>query len=330
MTMDIGSYMGMSPDPRKWRKTDKVADNNTFVGVEIELENLKGFTSAYQEEMQKTGLWGIVNDGSLRNHGLEFIMQTSNGAQPIRGGDITRALFRFKKVMRDYIRAGNEPPECSVRTSLHVHLDVRDLRLFELKKLILLYAIFEETFFKWADLERIDSNYCRSLNNHYDIVDRLSSIMSLPDDTSSTTHHHLMAILEEGNKYDAANYLSIRQRGSMEFRLMNGTYDTAVMLAWVNILQSLKRAAKDKSIVIDSFPDDMSQRGPENLIGQVFGKWGNALKAHATDLDILRGIRRAQDILLHSRIADLDEKFKNHDAKDSTHLLAFQAELKEA
>lgn len=328
--MTIGAVMGMSPDPRKWRKTDKVADNRTMIGMEIELENLPGFGSFWRSEMTKTGLWTITNDGSLRNKGLEFIMQTASDAQPLCAGDITRALFRFKKVMRDYIKAGNEAPECSNRTSLHVHMDVRDLKLAELQKLILLYAIFEETFFKWSDPSRIDSNYCRSMFHHRDIMERMAKILALKDDGSSRTAQKMVEILSDGNKYDAANLLSITQRGSLEFRIMHGTYDTRLMLRWINILQALKIAAKDKSIVIDSFPDDMSQRGIENLIGQVFGKWSAGLEDFATDLDILKGIRKAQDILLIPRIQDLDNKFKAHSPKEHTHLKAFQAKLKEA
>lgn len=330
MTDTIGAAMGMKPDPRKWRKTDKLADNNTFIGVEIELENLGNFKGLEYDEMMKTGLWSIVDDGSLRNHGLEFVMQTANNKDPLRGGDITRALFRFKKVMRDYIKKGNEPPKCTHRTSIHVHMDVRDLSLSQLKKLILLYAIFEETFFNWSMPERLNNNYCRSLDHFPDITARMATILAIPDDESPMSRHHLMEALEGGNKYDAANYLSIRQRGSFEFRLLHGTYDTELMLKWINILQALKLAAKDGSIVIDSFPDDMSERGPENLIDQVFGPWADTLADYATDLDILRGIRRAQDILLHPRIVELHKAFSQHSQKEGTHLTAFKAKIEEA
>lgn len=323
--MTIGEDLGMNPDPRKWRKTSRVADNNTFVGVEVELENLGNFTGPFRAEMTKTNLWSIIKDGSLRNDGLEFVMQTPDGA-PVRAGDITRALFRFRKVMRDYCK-DYLPPDCSPRTSLHVHMDVRDLTLTELKKLILLYAIFEETFFKWAGPDRIRNNYCRSISFYSDVTERLANILSLPDDDKAVDV--LIRELEKGNKYDACNLLSITQRGSMEFRLMGGTYDTKVMLSWINMLLCLKLASKDKGIVIDSFPEDMSMRGVGNLIHQVFGKWGEELIPLATDLDILRGVRKAQDLLLYPRLDELNQQFLAHSAKDKSHLDALNVKLKE-
>ena len=77
---------------------------------------------------------------------------SAGDGQPLKGGDITRAMFGFKKVFLLYEEAGNEPPICSPRTSVHIHIDVRDLEVQQLKKLFLLYAVFEETFFKWSDL----------------------------------------------------------------------------------------------------------------------------------------------------------------------------------
>ncbi|MCP5414404.1 MAG: amidoligase family protein [Chromatiaceae bacterium] len=321
----IGAALGMAPDTRKWKESPRIADNDTFVGVEVELENLGNFGPAWTSEMRSNGLWNITKDGSLRNSGLEFIMSTGDG-QPLKGGDITRAMFRFKKVWRMFVEAGNPPPECSSRTSVHIHIDVRDLEVSQLKKLFLLYAVFEETFFKWSDLSRYDSNYCRSLEHNQDITNRLSTILKISDDMPDLLHAHLST----GNKYDAMNYLSIKQRGSVEFRLMRGTYDTGLILQWINLLLCLKLAAKDKSIIIHSFPDDMSRRGLNTLIDQVFGKWGTFLKEYASELDILRGVRKAQDILLANEIDNLNTQFESHSPKECSHLEAFKKAIKGA
>lgn len=318
----IGVSLGMAPDTRKWKSSPRIADNDTFVGVEIELEGLSGFHSVWQSEMKGNGLWNIVKDGSLRDHGLEFIMSTSDN-QPLKGGDITRAMLRFKKVMRLYKEAGNPPPSCSVRTSVHVHIDVRDLMASQLKKFFLLYSVFEDTFYKWADPNRKESNYCRSLEFNSDIVERMSAIMNMNEGNASHLNHHMM----HGNKYDACNYLSVKQRGSVEFRLMRGTYDTSLILKWINLLLCLKLAAQDDSIIIHSFPDDMSQRGLGTLIDQVFGSWGGFLKDYATEGDILKGVRQAQDIILSQSIKALDEQFGTHSAKESSHLNAFKANI---
>lgn len=321
----LGASLGMAPDTRKWKTSLHIADNDTFVGVEVELENLDHFGTTWVSEMRSNGLWNVTKDGSLRNGGLEFIMSTGEG-YPLKGGDITRAMFQFKKVWKLYTEAGNEAPICSPRTSVHIHIDVRDLELSQLKKLFLLYAVFEETFFKWADFTRYDSNYCRSLEYNQDIVSRLSDIVNMPNDDPVNIMHHLM----NGNKYDAMNYLSIKQRGSLEFRLMHGTYDTSLIIRWINLLLCLKMASKDESIVIHTFPDDMSKRGINTLIDRVFGSWGDFLNDHANELDILRGVRKAQDILLSAEIDKLNAQFESHSSKDHSHLEAFKKVAMEA
>lgn len=320
--MTIGKSLGMLPDTRKWQRSERIADNSTFIGVEIELENLRYFTEKYCNQVKASGLWNIVKDGSLRDSGLEFIMSTANN-QPLKGADILRALLAFKRGIKEYIIDGYPPPECTKRTSVHVHMDVRDISYEQLQKLILLYTVFEDTFFKWADPERKFSNYCRSIEYSDDIIDRMGVLVGSADASGGAIKH----LLETGNKYDACNYLSIRQRGSLEFRLMRGTYDTTLILRWINILLCLKLAAKDESIVIHSFPDDMSQRGIGSLIDQVFGTWGFFLKDYATDGDILNGVRLAQDILINSDIRDLEEKFSQHSPKTSFHLNAFKATI---
>lgn len=322
--MSIGTSLGMASDARKWESSDKIADNSTFVGIEIELENLAEYGGHWQHSIQESGLWKVVRDGSLRNAGLEFIMSAADGS-PVKGGDIIRALAVFKRSMAKYMRNYPEPV-CSCRTSLHVHMDVRDLELHELKKLILLYAVFEDIFFAWADPTRRDNNYCRSMGLNSDISERMAGILAIPDGDGGA---HLANHLAAGNKYDAMNLLSVRQRGSLEFRLMRGTYDIDVMLKWVNILLAMKLASRDANIIIDSFPEDMSQRGIPNLVNLVFGEWGEELNAHATDIDILRGVRKAQDLLLVAPSEELEHQFANHSPKTSSHLKAFQAKLQE-
>lgn len=314
---NIGTYVGIMPDGRKWKPSEMLADNDTFMGVEIELENLRHFGQAWHQKVEGSGLWKIVNDGSLRNHGLEFIMSTHTG-DPLKGGDIVRALAKFTEIMNKYIQEGHEPPDCSKRTSVHIHMDVRDMELPHLKKLFLLYAIFEATFFKWSDPNRSTNAYCRSLEHHQDVRDRIADIIAVQEGV------RIGRVLDHGNKYDAMNFLSIKKRGSLEFRLMHGTYDTSLILKWLNILLALKVAAADDDIIIDMFPEQMSIRGVENLIDIVFGDWGMELKEYATNQDILDGIRVAQDILITPLIAGLEASFSQHSPKTSSHLNLFK------
>ena len=105
---------------------------------------------------------------------------------------------------------------------------------------------------------------------------------------------------------------------------MHGTYDTALILKWINMLLALKVAAADDEIIIDMFPEQMSIKGVENLIDIVFGDWGAELKEYATNQDILDGIRVAQDILITPLIEGLEAAFAGHSPKTSSHLNLFK------
>src|SRR6266849_8881837 len=88
-----------------------VKDNNTFVGIEVEMEDtLNKFSSGLYEH-----LWTFRADGSLRNNGLEAV------SIPLKGEWIKRGL----KTLFDCIKNIHFSP----RTSIHIHLDVRELNL---------------------------------------------------------------------------------------------------------------------------------------------------------------------------------------------------------
>lgn len=320
----LGESLGMHSDPRRWGKSDRLADNNAFLGIEIELEHLRHFGGSFRDKLYQAGLWTLTEDGSLRDHGLEFIMQT-RGGEPLKGADVIRALDTFKAVMSEYIGHYDDPPSCSSRTSIHVHVDVRDLDFPSLKKFILLYLVFEKIFFNWSSPDRYCNAYCRSTEIHYDVLERFAQILEMDD----AAHQKAIRSISSGNKYDAMNVLSIRKRGSIEFRMMGGTYDTERILKWVNMLLAMRIAAQDDNLILDEFPEHMSQRGLPNLIDQVFGKWGTELKPHATDLDVLEGLRLSQEVLMLQPSKQLNKTFLGHSAKDHSHLKAFAAQLED-
>lgn len=267
----------------------ELADSSTRVGIEIELENMR-----YFEDNMISTRWKVINDGSLRNYGKEFILMKDDGG-PYFGWSVLKGIRDFEKAIKKYSEE-YAPPECSERTSVHIHVDVRDLTISEFKKFILLYYTLEKIFIRWVNPSRECNNYCRTSYIYGDIISRLGQLFSYDDAYFNT-------IISTGNKYDALNYKATETFGSIEFRLLHGTYDADVILEWINILLALKNASKDSSLDVFKFPEQMSVLGIEKLISNVLGDWGSPLEGIANPTDIIIGLRNAQKIL---RFKDLE------------------------
>ena len=110
-------------------------------GIELEVENAR-----YPDELGAH--WRVVEDGSLRNSGLEFV------SNPLSMGQIDEAVPQFYQWMRDLGYA------TSIRTSTHVHANVLDHTMEELGAVFAAYAIVEPLLFQMCGSQREENIYC--------------------------------------------------------------------------------------------------------------------------------------------------------------------------
>lgn len=188
----------------------------TFVGVEIELEQVK-----YRGDLTNS-TWKSVEDGSLKENGREFV------STPIPVKYMEVELRRlFNSILSCHI---------SVRCSTHIHLNVRDFTLQELEKFMMLYLIFERSLYRFSG-DRWNNNFCVPVQAfpHYLI--------------KFFTHIKEGGILEEWRKYYGLNISPIfggesSRIGTIEFRQMEGMSTVEHIMDWINLIVSLKIAAK--------------------------------------------------------------------------------------
>ena len=121
---------------------DKTLENDkTLVGIELELENISlGDWEYYYDTNKKNALdlmkyWKIVQDGSLRN-GIEFV------TDPLVGNNIIKGLDCLDYLVEYVNPTNNLKISMGERTSLHVHLNVLDLTIEQLKNLVIILEIF--------------------------------------------------------------------------------------------------------------------------------------------------------------------------------------------
>lgn len=204
-------------------RTIPVLSPDELVGIEIEMENIRNpFNPEYY--------WKYKQDGSLRNKGAEF------ASIPLMGNQIEYALKYLKHNLEVY----QNEPNFSSRTSVHVHLNVRDMTWEEVRALVILYCIFERHFFLQTKKEREQSIFCVPLyKTNY--IEKFTP--TLEDFNcyrwSKYCALNLIPIFGDGNtpKY-----------GTIEFRHLHGTLDPEVIINWINNIYALKKAAQQLSV----------------------------------------------------------------------------------
>lgn len=249
--MKLYELFGNETAYRKYGAVDK-----TLFGIECEVESFRDLS------VDVSDCFKVTEDGSLRNEGKEFV------SVPMFSQDIMTA---FKKLHDNY--KTDIWPKFSERTSIHVHVNCHTMEDTQVRQAVLLYALFEEMFFKMCDPSRRNNIHCVALTETF-----------LPSYYSST----LKYLYSKWHKYTALNIKPLATYGTIEFRHMHGHEDTLLLSEWLTVIDRLMLLAKTEPI------------SPTTLTKPNVLQWGKALFAD-TRLD---GV----DILPHIKNSLLDVK----------------------
>lgn len=194
----------------------KILCETALLGIEIEVENMT-------KAVPITHYWKLVTDGSLRNHGVEFT------SIPLRGKQLEPALRHLRYALRYY-----NNPDFSIRTSCHVHLNVRDMTWDQIKTLVLLYAIFERHFFTFAGTKREESIFCVPIYK----TNLLGNLDNYEQRLNSWHKYCALNLIPIIGKDDTKRY------GTVEFRHLYGTDDPKTIIEWCNQILCLRQATQ--------------------------------------------------------------------------------------
>jgi len=195
----------------------KCAEADVFIcGTEYEIEDIRKVLLPEFSIGSDSPCWfgdlGAVRDGSLRNNGMEFV------TRPVT---FERALELFE-YLHNNLKLGDGP--YTHRTSTHVHVNVASMSTAQLKHFVLLYALFEPVFFKYAGTTRQHNIHCVPL-----------SYTLLPKYYSSSVNNQI----DVWSKYTAFNLKPVKTQGTVEFRHLYGTGDIQVYQQWLTMLKDL-------------------------------------------------------------------------------------------
>jgi Putative amidoligase enzyme len=195
-----------------------------YCGTEYEIEDIKAIKLPGKGEMYPSELslddsnayWvgklGLVRDGSLRNNGIEFI------TKPVT---FDESLKLFETLHAGLILG---PNPYTVRTSTHVHVNMCNMTLDQIKHFLLLYALLEPVFFEFAGPVRKHNIHCVPLS--FTILPNLYS-KPFPE------------LVKIWTKYSAFNLAPLRTQGTVEFRHLYGTGDIKVYQQWLTMIKQL-------------------------------------------------------------------------------------------
>ena len=178
-----------------------LVEKATYVGIECEIENVCNGTYFGIHDPY----WHKTKDGSLRNNGAEFI------SIPLKVTRVEQALnILFNQTLSKEV-------SYSTRTSTHVHINVRTLTLKQLESMVLTYMIFERALFNWIGNDRHKNIYCVPL---HDVVLQRNFCKRVLDNNINW------------EKYTALNLRPIYEKGTVEYRHLEGTNDIKAYRDW--------------------------------------------------------------------------------------------------
>lgn len=291
--MKLVDITGIRPPAKYSGNSNMLVDNDTYVGLEFEVEGFRDSSSNYNHLTYLK----CVGDSSLRNFGMELIFRS-----PFNGNNIIQAV-------EEYINVCNElAVEFSKRTSIHVHLDMREATTDDITRLVATYLIIERILYKFIGNMRDASIFCipcyKASGDIKDIVDILDGPSTASD------------FINTRNKYAGMFLGPLSTQGSVEFRHMEGNMDFNRIITWINILLSIKKFAMstDKSpreILIEAKRGDA-----RSFLIQVFGGGlANTLEYLGMQEDYIKGVVFGINIFNKKEVKEYKKKLEPKKSK---------------
>ena len=243
-----------------------------LLGAEIETAGSKGYSPLLRDAVKK---WraSIVGDGSIYSPGVELVTQPAGGSQWLQMIADLGAGFAESKAFT------------SSACGLHIHVDAGDMGVWEVRRLIKLYAHIEQCLYDALPFSRTESRfsipcgqkYLKWLDNlgakltktklqtvQYGLVpprmgmrvydDKLKREVIISKSTQPTIDRMLQkqAVARTSRKYDETRYNGLNMhsywfRGTFEFRHHHGTNDPVKITNWGIFVGSIVDFAATKS-----------------------------------------------------------------------------------
>lgn len=187
---------------------EKLPWPSIFCGVEIEVERCPydSVAALHSEAIN------ITDDNSLRNQGIEIITAPINSNVMI---PTIEYILKKLPVGHDF----------SPRTSIHFHFNMQPWTLDQVKSLVYVYMLFENSFFRLVNPKRKESIFCVPVCD--------------TDIYFNTRREDFPYLVENWHKYAAFNIKPLSNYGTVEFRHLQGTNNVEEIRRWFYCILAL-------------------------------------------------------------------------------------------
>lgn len=252
---------GQMRDARNGLDTDADEDDDAAVsdtsesrlfGIEMECEGVRSTSYGPMSRLHEAG-WEGVGDGSLRNSGVEFV------SPPVTyqaACDMLQVLYQVKDEY--HYRS-------SVRTSMHVHVNMRAETFDTLNNVLAAYCIVEPLLFLLCGPAREENIYCVPFYRANAPLRQLGRLKAGRRGWSEVC------------KYSALNIASLNKFGTLEFRHAPLWYTVGDAIQWVGIAGELVEQGLKYSPA--TLLAALKQGGAESVVRMLLPVHGAALIA---------------------------------------------------
>lgn len=268
------------------------------VGIEVELEGAN-LPSGPMFNQAAAGIWGAHHDGSLRGSSCEIVL-----TKPVPREEVHDTLDLASNIMKE-VGAILEP---SVRTGVHIHVNIRHLTMEQTFIYMLTFLLFETALVRYCGEDRQGNLFCLRSQDAEAYLGALETAIRSNDFNKLYT---------DQLRYSAMNPKALCEYGSLEFRCLKTPKKIKAIEEWVDILLRLK----DFSLTIKD-PRDLIERisieGGFEIAKQCFGEYAEMLDGGDWTVELYEGLRRIQpavfsrswnspeneDVVLHTELPD--------------------------
>lgn len=233
-----------------------------LVGIEVELEKVLLKQNIYG--------WSKHKDGSLKDRGMEFVLPVwSTHAE-----EYLHNLF-----------AALDKPAANSRCSVHIHANVTEFTLEQIKALIILYVIFEKALYRYSG-NRWNNNFCVPVQT-WGVGLYLKNMSFNSIAVTFPKYSGLNIFPDEG------------KLGTVEFRHMIGNKNPAYISNWIQIITDLVKYAEKANYneLITSIQEMRHNSEYWSLFKDVFKNTYKSLNYSDIDKDMEHGITFAKLIV---------------------------------
>lgn len=189
------------------------------VGVEIEIELTTPFDTT---QLSTTSDWSVKSDGSLRNFGLEFVSRPFS----LRHEGTVLSKSWSDIIKNPLMSSANY--DCP-RASVHVHVNVRDYTYNQLMNIILAYLLLEGTLV----------DYCGRWRRGNLFALRIPEAAANFSNIKNTVTQYTALNINSEQRYSAMNLVSLRNFGTIEFRMLGSVYSPELIQLWASGLRHM-------------------------------------------------------------------------------------------